>query len=299
MWFRNLRLYRLSHDWDMDAARLGELLGAHPLARCGSQDMISRGWVYPRFDGEFVHAVNRCWLLALGIEQKLLPASVVRQATNERAAQIEAEQGRKVGRKEMRDLREYVTQELMPRAFTQRRTTWAWIDPLHGWLVLDAGSDARAEEFVETLLRAVPGMPLKPLHTSVSPTTAMTEWLAAGEAPAGFTIDQDLELRAAAQTNATIRYAHHALEGDEIRTHIATGKVATKLGLTWADRISFVLTDKAQIKRLGFLDVIREQAENAQNADEQFDLDFTLMSGEAARLLDDLLPALGGEAAGD
>jgi recombination associated protein RdgC len=207
MWFRNLRLYRLSRDWTMDAARLGELLAAHPLARCGSQDMISRGWVYPRFDGEFVHAVNRCWLLALGVEQKLLPASVVRQATNERATEIEAAQGRKVGRKEMRDLRELVTQELMPRAFTQRRTTWAWIDPVHGWLVLDAGSDARAEEFVETLLRAVPGMPLKPLHTQVSPTTAMTEWLAAGEAPAGFTIDQDLELRAAAQTNATIRYA--------------------------------------------------------------------------------------------
>ncbi|MDP2792665.1 MAG: recombination-associated protein RdgC [Sulfurisoma sp.] len=296
MWFRNLRLYRLSRDWGMDAARLGEMLAVHPLARCGSQDMVSRGWVYPRFDGEFVHAVNRCWLLALGVEQKLLPASVVREATQERAAKIEAEQGRKVGRKELRDLRDHVTQELMPRAFTRRRTTWCWIDPVHGWLVLDAGSDAKAEEFIEVLSRALPGMPLRPLHTQLSPTAAMTDWLAASEAPAGFTVDQDLELRSAAQANATIRYAHHALEGEEIRAHIAAGKVATKLGMTWADRISFVLTEKLQIKRLGFLDIIREQAENAENADEQFDLDFTLMSGEVARLLDDLLPALGGEA---
>jgi len=296
MWFRNLRLYRLPRDWDMDAARLGGMLAAHPLARCGSQDMVSRGWVYPRFDGEFVRAVNRCWLLALGVEQKLLPASVVRESTQERAAKIEAEQGRKVGRKELRDLREHVTQELLPRAFTRRRTTWGWIDPIHGWLVLDAGSDSKSEEFIELLLKCVPGVPLRPLQTQVSPGTAMTGWLAASEGPTGFSIDEDLELRPPTPANAAIRYVKLSLEGEEIRAHIAAGKTATRLGLTWADRVSFILTDKAQIKRLGFLDIIREQAADAQNADEQFDIDFTLMSGEVARLLDDLLPALGGEA---
>jgi recombination associated protein RdgC len=295
MWFRNLRLYRLSRNWDMTSARLAEQLGAHPLQPCGSQDMISRGWVTPRFAGEFVRAVDRRWLIALGVEQKLLPAGVIRQTTQERAAQIEVEQARKLGRKEIRDLRERVTQELLPRAFSQRRTTWAWIDPANGWLILDAGSDARAEEFIETLLKCVPGMPLRPLQTHVSPVTAMTEWLASGDAPSGFGIDEDLELRAVTPANATIRYAHHALEGKEIREHIGNGKTVTKLGLTWSDRISFVFTEKLQIKRLGFLDIIREQAESVENADEQFDLDFTLMSGEAARLLDDLLVALGGD----
>ncbi len=295
MWFRNLRLYRLSRNWDMTSARLAEQLGAHPLQACGSQDRISRGWVTPRYEGEFVHAVDRRWLIALGVEQKLLPAGVIRQTTQERAAQIEAAQARKIGRKELRDLREHVTQELLPRAFSQRRTTWAWIDLANGWLVLDAGSDARAEEFIEVLLRTAPGIPLKPLQTRVSPVTAMTEWLAGGDAPSGFSIDEDLELRAVTPANATIRYAHHALEGKEIREHIGSGKTVTKLGLSWADRISFVLTEKLQIKRLGFLDIIREQAEATDNADEQFDLDFTLMSGEAARLLDDLLVALGGE----
>ncbi|WP_243642586.1 recombination-associated protein RdgC [Sulfurisoma sediminicola] len=299
MWFRNLRLYRLSPAWDMDAPRLNALLADHPLARCGSQDMVSRGWVYPRYEGEFVHAVNRCWLIALGVEQKLLPAAVVREATNERAATIEAEQGRKVGRKEMRDLREHVTQELLPRAFTRRRTTWGWLDPVSGWLVLDAGSDSKAEEFIEALLKCAPGMPLRPLQTQVSPGTAMTEWLAAGEGPAGFGIDDELELRPPTPANAAIRYVHLGLEGEEIRAHIAAGKTATKLGLTWSDRVSFVLTDKLQVKRLGFLDIIREQAADAQNADEQFDIDFTLMSGEVARLLGDLVPALGGEAQSD
>jgi recombination associated protein RdgC len=296
MWFRNLRIYRLPAGWDVSADALEEMLAAHPLTHCGSLDMVSRGWVYPREEGQFVHRVNRQWLLALGVEQKLLPAGVVRQAAAERAAKIEAEQGRKVGRKELRDLRERVTEEFMPRAFSQRRTGWCWIDPINGWLVLDAGSDARADEMIEALQHSVSGMALRALQTQVSPMAAMTDWLAGGDAPAGFTIDEDLELRSASQAQAAIRYVRHALEGGEIKKHIAEGKIATRLGLTWNDRISFVLTEKLQIKRLAFLDILKEQAEqNAENADEQFDVDFALMAGELAGLLADLVVALGGE----
>jgi len=68
--------------------------------------------------------------------------------------------------------------------------------------------------------------------------------------------------------------------------------------MTWNDRISFVLNDQLQIKRLAFLDILKEQAEGqGENADERFDIDFTLMTGEVARLLDDLVTALGGEVA--
>ncbi|HQR02720.1 MAG: recombination-associated protein RdgC [Proteobacteria bacterium] len=296
MWFRNLRLYRIAPDWAMTTSRLDEILAGQPLQRCGAMDMQSRGWVPPRPDSGFVHEVNGQWLLALGVEKKLLPASVVRQVTQERAAGIEAEQDRKVGRKELRDLRERVTEELLPRAFSSRRTTWGWIAPRQGWLVVDAGSDAKADEFLEALLHGVGPMPLTPLKTRLSPATAMTEWLASGEAPAGFTVDRDLELRSAAQAQAAIRYVHHALEGEEIRQHIGNGKLATRLGMTWADRISFVLTEKLQIKRLAFLDILKEEAEQAaEDAVMQFDVDFALMAGELVRMFDDLMECLGGE----
>ena len=295
MWFRNLRIYRLSSDWNKDPKQLNEALAKRPLARCGGFDMISRGWVFPKHD-DFVHAVNRQWLLALGVEQKLLPATVIRQVTQERATLIEEEQARKVGRKEMRDLREQVTQELLPRAFTSRRTTWGWMDTVNGWLVIDAGSDAKADEFLETLLMTVGEIQLRPLQTQLSPTAAMTDWLASGEAPTGFSIDDQLELRATTAGQSAIRYVKHALEGEEIRQHIADGKQATRLALTWSDKVSFVLTDKLQIKRLGFLDILKEEAEqSAQEADEQFDIDFALMAGELTQMFGDLLVALGGE----
>ena len=68
------------------------------------------------------------------------------------------------------------------------------------------------------------------------------------------------------------------------------------MGLTWNDRISFVLTEQLQIKRLEFLDIIKEESTTlADTADEMFELDFTLMTGELANMLADLTEALGGE----
>lgn len=195
----------------------------------------------------------------------------------------------------MRELYERVLEELLPRALTQRRTTWAWIDPQRGWLVVDAGSDSRADEFIETLLATVDDLAPRPLQTQLSPSAAMTAWLAEGRAPAGFSFDSDLELRSASQSHAAIRYIHHDLGGPEIAAHIAAGKFVTRLGLTWNEKISFVLTDKLQIKRLAFLDILKEQAEkSAENADAQFDADFALMTGELVQMFDDLVAALGG-----
>ncbi|MBS3936523.1 MAG: recombination-associated protein RdgC [Sulfuritalea sp.] len=296
MWFRNLRLYRLPAGFKPDLTDFESRLARRPLTRCGSFDMVSRGWVYPRLEGAFVHAANRQWLLALGVEQKLLPMTVIRQTAQERAAAIAAEQGRKVGRKEMRDIAERVTEELLPKAFSQRRTTWGWLDPAHGWLAVDAGSDARADEFMEALLATLGDVALRPLQTQVSPLSAMTGWLAANDPPAGFSLDSDLELRAASASQAAIRYVHHDIGGPEIAGHLAAGKLVTRLGLTWNDKVSFVLTDKLHLKRLAFLDVLKEQAEKtAEGTDELFDADFALMAGELGQLFEDLLLALGGE----
>jgi recombination associated protein RdgC len=294
MWFRNLQVYRLPKNWAENSSKLEEQLAKLTLQPCSATDSQSIGWVAPCASSGLVHSVNQQWLLALGAEQKLLPASVVKQFADDKAKTIEENEGRRVGRKEMRELRESMTIELLPRAFVRRRTTFGWIDPVNGWLVIDAAAPAKAEEFLEHLRKSVEGLPARLLKVTQSPSAAMTGWVAEGEAPANFTLDQDLELRSAEK--ATVRYVKHTLEGEEIRQHIATGKVVTRLAMTWGDRISFLLDENLQIKRLSFLDILKEQADGqAENEDERFDIDFTLMTGEVARLLDDLLEALGGE----
>ena len=297
MWFKNLSVYRLPANLDLDLVRLEERLARNALQPCGNMDRESQGWVSPRGDDRLLHVLNRQVLIALGVEQKLLPGSIVSQFADERAAEIEEQQGYKLGRKQMRELKQQITDELLPRAFVRRRITRAWIDPVNGWLVVDAATPLKAEELLERLNKTLDDLPVRTLHTELSPGAAMTEWLLAGEAPAGFTIDRDLELCASDDGKATVRYVRHALEGEEIQQHISAGKTATRLALTWNDRISFVLGEQLQLKRLAFLDILKENSEQADNADEQFDLDFALMAGEAAKLLADLVDALGGEKA--
>lgn len=294
MWFRNLQVFRLQNNWNGQVESLEEQLSAHLLQPCGSGIQSSIGWIPTRKEGSLVHSVNRQWLIALGIEQRLLPTSVVKQYVQERVKTIEENEGRRVGRREIRELSESVTAELLPRAFIRKRTTYCWIDPVNGWLVIDAAAPAKADELIEHLHKSVDKLLLTPVKVTQSPCSAMTGWVADSEAPEGFSIDQDMELRSA--ENAVVRYAKHALDGEEIPQHIAAGKVVTRLGMTWGDKIAFVLDEKMQLKRLSFLDILKEESDNqAENEEERFDLDFALMTGELAHLLDDLLKALGGE----
>jgi recombination associated protein RdgC len=296
MWFKNLQLYRLTAPWTMTSDQLEASLAPQAFAACGSFDMQTQGWVSPRDNGMLVHAVNRQLLLQLGTEKKLLPSTVINQVTKARAVELEEQQGFKPGRKQMKELKEQVTDELLPRAFSIRRSTFVWIDPVNGWLVVDAASPAKADEVFKLLLKSLEVLPFASLRTERSPQSAMTDWLAADEAPVGFTVDQDTELRSTNEGKATVRYVRHTLEAEDVRRHIAAGKQCTRLALTWADRVSFVLTESLAVKRVAPLDVLKENADSGvQNEDERFDTDFALMTGELAKLIGDLVEALGGE----
>lgn len=297
MWFRNIQIYRLPAPWNITAEALEEQLARRRFQPCGSQDQESRGWAAPCAGDALVHSVGGQWLIALGFEQRLLPASVVKQEAEERAEKIAAEQGYKPGRKQMRELREQILQEFLPRAFTRRRRVFSWIDPVNGWLCIDAPSQSRAEDVLESLRDVLDALPLALVRTERSPSSAMADWLASGEAPAGFSIDQDCELRSVTEDKAVVRYVRHTLEGSEVRAHLEAGKLPTRLALTFDDRVSFVLTEKFEIKRLEFLDVVKEKMEDAGAEDAQavFDAGFALMTGELVKLLPELIGALGGE----
>lgn len=296
MWFRNLQIYRLPVPWAITAEQLAEKLAARPFQPCGSQDMASQGWSSPTKDGRFVLAVGGHYLVSLVIEQKLLPGSVVNEVAADKAEEIEAQQGFKPGRKQLKEIKEAVLKELLPRAFTRRRRVFAWIDPKGGWLVIDAISLARAEEVLDALRDTLDELPVKMVKTELSPVWLMTCWLTANATAEKFTIDQDTELRAVTNEKAAVRYVHHALDGKDVQDHLAAGKQPTRLALTFDDRISFILTEKLELKRLAFLDVIKEEAERqAEAANMQMEADFALMSGELSRLIPALLEVLGGE----
>ncbi|NGZ83161.1 recombination-associated protein RdgC [Duganella aceris] len=296
MWFKNLQIYRLPAPWAFTPEQLEAALAPHSFVPATSNELLRQGWDTPRPNGGLVHVVNKQMLILLGTEKKLLPNTVINQVAKARAAEMEEAQGFAPGKKAMKELKERVADELLPRAFSIRSNVWTWIDPVNGWLVVDAASPAKADEVIKLLLKAVDKLPLESLRVQRSPVGVMTEWLQADDAPAGFTVDMDTELRATGESKAAVRYVKHSLDPEEVRRHIAAGKQCTRLAMTWDSKISFVLTESLAIKGIKPLDVIAEKESSTRNDEERFDGDFMLMTGELAKLMADVVEALGGEA---
>ncbi len=292
MWFRNIQAYRITGG-NITPDSLEQALSQHALQPCTQMEPQSRGWLTPRDEQpNFVHAYGQHWLIAFGVEKKLLPASVINQHAKNRITQIEQMQGYKAGKKQIRDIKEATVIELLPRAFAQRHKTYAWIDMLNNRLILDTSSANKAEEFVEALIKTVQGVTLAPLDSKISPSSAMTRWLSGDDLPSIFTVDRDCELQGMSDEKETIRYSHHILEAEETARHIRAGKKAIKLALTWDSKISFVLQDNLQLRRIAPQDILKESTESAE---ELFVSDFTIMTGELSQLITDLIDALGGE----
>jgi recombination associated protein RdgC len=291
--FKNVIVYRIGPGWSASVAQMEDGLEGARFVACGASQEKSMGWVEPRGEahGPLVESVGGQLILQLMIETRTLPASVVNRKTRERLARIEASTGRKPGKKETREIKDDIRLELLPMAFTRESSVWVWIDPDERLLVIDAGSQARADEVATLLVKSLAGLAVTLLNTSVSPTAAMSEWLITQEPPPGFSVDRECELKAADESRAVVRYARHPLDTDEVRQYVESGKLPTRLALTWDSRVSFVLTEGLQLKKLAFQDVVFEGA----GKDDGFDADAAIATGELRKLLPDLLAALGGE----
>ncbi|URW84454.1 recombination-associated protein RdgC [Alcaligenes sp. DN25] len=296
MWFKNLRIFRLDPQFEVSAQALAEMLDKHSFTPGSSQEPISLGWVPPREGGELVHEVNGQYLICMRAEKKLLPSAVVNQAAREKAREIEEQQGYKPGRKQMKEIKEQIIIDLMPRSHAVQRGTLVWIDTRNHWFVIDTAAVTKSDEVLGLLAKSVEPFPVQPLYTEQSPGAAMTSWLVDEEQLANFTVDQDTELRSTGDSGAAVRYVKQSADIDEVRKHVEAGKQCTRLAMTWADRISFVLTDALDIKRISPLDILTEKQDvTAVNDDEIFDADMTLMTSELAKMISDLVEVLAGE----
>ncbi|UTH73747.1 recombination-associated protein RdgC [Chromobacterium sp. IIBBL 290-4] len=292
MWFRNAAIFKLGEP--LDAVRLEEALGKRPFQPCGGLDWFSEGWAPAAAHLEgMVYRARERQLVRLRREDKILPPAAIKKALAEKVAEIEAREGRRVGRKERLALKEQVTDDLLPKALMRESSIPAFI--AGGWLVVDASASSKAEGLVSKLREALPPFPATLPRTRMAPHAAMTDWLAAGEAPGGFELDEDALLKDSSENGAVVRVSRIDLTSDEIRQHIATGKQVVKLGLIWNEKIRFQLTDTLQLKRIQFLDVLQDEASQAGDDRESlFEATFLLMTEELGELIHALVAALGG-----
>ena len=298
MWFRNARVFRFTKPFEITAEALEEKLQEDAFKPCGPQETSRQGWVSPmgKHSDLLVHSAGGYHLIALRKEEKLLPASVIKELVDEKAEMIEAEQHRKVRRKEKDELKEEVTLEMLPRAFSKNRRCYAYLAPADGVLVVDAGSSKQAEDLASTLRKSLGSLPVRPPAVEQAP--AFTGWLNESiDLPVSIELGTECELKDTSEDGGVVRCKGLDLQGDEIRSHLDAGMQVTKLSVTWDDNLSFVLDEELGIRRLKFGDTLQEKLDDvdADDAAARFDAAFSLMTLELARLIPGLLEALGGE----
>lgn len=300
--FKNALVYRIDQWTPPSLDDLGERLAAGRFVECGATQLESAGWVEPRGKkhGALVEAVGGHWMLRLCVERKAVPASAVKDALEARLEAIEAQTGRKPKGKQAKELKEEIVHTLLPRAFAKRSTTLVWIDPHAKVLTVGAASAKKADAIVTLLVELLGGgIVLTLLQSQVSPATAMAGWLADRQAPAGFSIDRECELKQPDSEKSVVRYARHTLDIDEVAGHIGQGKLPTQLAMTWEGRVSFVLTEAMTLKKIKLLEGVLEgpaaHAAAGDGKDDSFDANVAITTGELGRLIPDLIEALGGE----
>jgi recombination associated protein RdgC len=301
MWFKNQRAYRLSSPFTLKAEQLADMLSSTPFKPCGKSQPLSLGWVPPLGEGaeSLVHAANGRFLLCLRREEKLLPASVVREQLSERIAGIEREQARKVYRKERLQLRDDIVQECLPRAFSRSTHIHAYLDTRRNWLFVDSASAGRAEELVGLLREAVGTLPLLLPRVNHSPAHAMTGWLVHRNLPKDFALEADCDLREPGEAGGVVRCRGVELASEEVDVHLQAGKQVVRLALSWDEKLSLVLGDDLVLRRLRFADELVAENEDISSEDPlaRQDADFALMSDVISDLQDRLIEVFGGEAA--
>lgn len=271
------------------------LLGRHPARPCGPYDRMTDGFVVPcdHSTHGLAHVVGGHTLLCWQTEERILPKSVVDDAAQVALDAIEDRQGYRPGRKQVREVREAVESELLPKAFVQKKRTYAAL--VDGYLIIDASSGTRADGFIEALKLALGELPLTFIATNQAASAGMTHWVEYGEAPQDFTIDDGCVLSANAEEASSIRYKAVDLGADHVRERIAAGFTVTKLDMTYNDRLSFQLSDGMTLTKLKLLDLVMEQAEaESDDALSLFDSQWLISLTEASEALTALIVALGG-----
>ena len=300
MWFRNLLMYRLAANTTLTADALETALTSKPALPCGSQTLSTYGFIPPfgkDEDAPLVHIGQGFFLICARTEERILPGSVVRDAVQEKVDEIEAAQSRKVYKKEKDQIKDEVTQALLPRAFIRRSKTFAAIAPAQGLILVDSARAKRAEELLSTLREVLGSLPVRPVSVKTAPTATFTQWVKEHQASHGLALTNECELRDSAEDGGIIRIKREDLASDEVQMHLAAGKLVTQLTLAWEDKLSFLIDDKLTIKRLRFEDLLQDQAEEdgGDDAASQFDASFILMMMTFVEFIPQLLEALGGE----
>ena len=297
MWFKNLRIYHLNGSVQHSPEELNEALAKCEFKPCGNLDPVTYGWTQPlgRNGSEFVHAANGYIMVCAKRQEKVLPSSIVKEALDEKIAEISERESRFVGRAEKLSIKEEIIFSLMPKALVKSSYDFAYIDTAKQLLVANTSSAKRAEELLSALRDALGSLKAVPLTPLTAPRSILTGWLKGEPLPEGIGIGEECEL-SSLDEGRSVKFKHQDLWVEEVSRHIDSGLQVSKLAVSWKESLECLIDDQFCFKRIKYSSNITDQADDhsSETAAEQFDIEFSIMTIELSAFIDAMSAAFGG-----
>lgn len=271
---------------------LNHAIQKRPFLPCESNEAFTFGYLPHPDSDQYVRTIGHYHLVSFVFEKKTVPTKLVKQMVEEMIREYQDRSGgRKPTKEEIVEMKDMAHDSLLPRAFPKRTEVLMWIDNKHGLLFIEASSLKTAEITLASLRNAYPDFPPGAfINTALSPTTLMTKWILDQEIQ-GFTVDDRCDMVLPVERKPTIKYVNHTLSGEEINGFISEGRSVVSLGLTFKDKISFLLNDKFIIKGIKFGEYLARQF-----AEDETDLagQFLVVANDLSCLVNALVDHMGG-----
>ena len=272
---------------------ISEALTKKAFEPCLSQQQISQGWVAPVHHGEWVFEAHGAQLIMLKQERRLLPASVVNEYLQTKVEEFEAAEGYAPSRKIRQQMKEDLTLELLPKAFTKASKIPILIFPRQGWLFVLSSSAKSADDATALLRETLGTLPVSLANSDVSPSHMMTRWLShPNELPEEWSLGEEVELQE--PEAGVVKVKNQDLLAEEITVHLDAGKLASKLALVWREDISLMLEEDLGVKRIKLLMEDDDAPSSSDPQEAKFAHEFAVSCNWMVPMCQSLLAALGG-----
>lgn len=262
MWFNNAKVFTFTERVGFTEQELIAALEKMPARECQFSEVKSFGWTTPFGDESdlIVESAAGYWLIAMKVHERVLPGPVVKAEVDAKVKEIRAKEDRRVAKRERDQIKDEVTDALLPRAFIRSSVIHALIAPSEGWIAINASTSAKAEDLLNLLRESLGSLPVRPLSVALAPMQTMTAWVTEGRAAPQFVIGDRCTLVDLDGEGGRVVCRGQDLAGDDIQQLISSGKAVKQLALEWDEKLAFMLDDGLGFKGIKYKAVLEEQA---------------------------------------
>jgi len=292
MWFNRIQVCQFKTKPEYQPEQLEQEMLHHAFKPCSALVPTSYGFVSP-IDNDpespLVYAHNGYIIFCMKIQEKLLPATVLREQLQEKIFNLEKKLGKRISRDEKQQMKDELQHTLLGQAFSKSSKVYAYIDTRNGRLVINTTTTKKLELFFKLTNQVLSQYNVHP-YTLKSPTSILTSWLRDQDYPNCFTILDKCSLEQNKE-KSKINFSHNDLFCDGIKSLLEDGHLVTKLRLNWCGKINFTVQKDLSITNIRFLDEVKDLAKDGlqETAADRFAADFFIMTETLDKFLEDIL----------